>query len=749
MKNLLTILLISILSMSSIIGETYYSKTSGDLATLANWNSNRDGISGLTPSDFVSAEDIFIIQGIGGGSGSPHSMTVTTAFTIGSITNNTKLLLEDGASLTHTGANNFSFGSAAVFQIDNGGNYNHNGSGAFTSLFGGTESFAPNSTFTIGGTTSPGTGPSTLTFSGSFGNFIFSTSSSTTMQCNDRFPNVAGNFTKSSTTAEFRMAGSVAGNGGFTIEGNFLLSGGIFSFGNGSVASNLTVKGNFNLTGGTFLNAVTGGTAEIPKVCTLYLSKQGVVTFVKSLNTITANNSSNRRIRFEITSGTILDMGTNILDCVSGANVDFVINSGAGVRFGDEGGIVLQGTLPTTGNVRTSANSIRQLSLGGNYEYTGSEAQVTGTGLPASVNNLTINNAANVTLTNDLQVNGTLLKQSGDLILDGKNLTYGSTASTGAVQTLNAPSNVNVGGLGAEISSVANLGSTTVTRGLFALSGNSNQGIKRWYKITPTINTGLDATLVFPYSDGEELNGIAEGNLRLFKSTDDGTTWTMVTANVIHDAGANTFTVTGLDGFSTWTLGDVGSPLPVELTSLTANVNGKVVSIKWETATEIDNYGFEIERSKGTNNSGWINIGFVKGNGNSNSLNQYSYNDKSISQSGKYSYRLKQLDNSGAYKYYDAVEVDVTVPIKYGVSQNYPNPFNPSTRIEYQIPVKGNVSIKLYDVIGNQVMSLLNEDKEAGVYTLDVDAKHLSNGVYFYQIKSGDFVQTKKMTLLK
>lgn len=420
-------------------------------------------------------------------------------------------------------------------------------------------------------------------------------------------------------------------------------------------------------------------------------------------------------------------------------------------------------TIGSTGKLRfrdgTYPTGAITLNSGSTVEYYGSEAITLGTS-PDTYHNLTINNSAGVTLGTNITVNGTLLKENGDITLGDYTINFGPSSSTGAVQALNAPSSVNVGDLGAVISSGANLGSTTVTRGLYALAGNSNQGIKRWYKITPTNNTGLSATLVFPYNEGDELNGITEGNLRLFKSTDDGATWTMVTTGgditVTHDPDNNTFTVTGLDGFSLWTLGDNSNPLPVELTSFNAKATGKNVILNWATATEIDNYGFEIERThhnppfeKAGTQGGWEKLGFVQGSGNSNSVKEYSFTDKSSKKNGTFVYRLKQIDNNGTFQYSNEVEVEVNIPLSYAVSQNYPNPFNPSTRIEYQIPLAGKVSIKLYDVLGNLVTSLVDETKEAGSYIFDFDARNLSNGVYFYQIRAGEFIQTKKMTLIK
>ncbi|GAB6283407.1 MAG: hypothetical protein STSR0008_21730 [Ignavibacterium sp.] len=201
-------------------------------------------------------------------------------------------------------------------------------------------------------------------------------------------------------------------------------------------------------------------------------------------------------------------------------------------------------------------------------------------------------------------------------------------------------------------------------------------------------------------------------------------------------------------------------PLPVELTSFTLNILSSGVELKWQTATEVNNYGFEILRS--AQNDEWINLGFIQGNGNSNSPKDYSYVDEDIKNqaNGKYYYRLKQIDTDGSYKYSESIEVDwkdgitdvnddSNLPKEFSLSQNYPNPFNPSTVINYQLPVNSRVVLKVYDVIGKEVATLINKEQEAGYHTAQFSGKGLSSGMYFYKIEAGNFVQVKKMILLK
>ena len=187
-------------------------------------------------------------------------------------------------------------------------------------------------------------------------------------------------------------------------------------------------------------------------------------------------------------------------------------------------------------------------------------------------------------------------------------------------------------------------------------------------------------------------------------------------------------------------------PLPVELSSFTAKVFNNSVQLNWITQTEIKNFGFDIECSD--NKSFWSKIGFVHGNGNSNSPIKYSFiDDKPVGQ--KLNYRLKQIDNDGAFEYSMIISVNLGIPDKYTLFQNYPNPFNPTTTIKYQLPANCKVVLKVFNVLGNEVATLLNQTKEAGRYEVTWDASKLSSGIYFYRLQTRNFIQIKKMILLK
>ncbi|MBZ0184239.1 MAG: T9SS type A sorting domain-containing protein [Melioribacteraceae bacterium] len=200
--------------------------------------------------------------------------------------------------------------------------------------------------------------------------------------------------------------------------------------------------------------------------------------------------------------------------------------------------------------------------------------------------------------------------------------------------------------------------------------------------------------------------------------------------------------------------------LPVELVSFTAFSNSDGIILNWQTATEVNNYGFDIERriSNLEGNGSWEKVGFVEGNGNSNTPRSYSFTENYYLE-GIIQYRLKQIDTDGKFKYSEVIEANNTLPEKFELSQNYPNPFNPSTTIAYSIAQDANVTIKIYDVLGNQIVVLIDEEQSAGNYQIVFNTASvkggISSGVYFYRIQAlgmdgtENFIATKKMAVLK
>jgi len=192
---------------------------------------------------------------------------------------------------------------------------------------------------------------------------------------------------------------------------------------------------------------------------------------------------------------------------------------------------------------------------------------------------------------------------------------------------------------------------------------------------------------------------------------------------------------------------DPSSPLPVELTSFSAIIKDKSVNLSWVTETEVNSYGFEVQRLNKTDT--WEILGFVEGHGNSNSPKRYNFIDNKVNATSRYSYRLKMIDNDGTFEYSKTLEVNLAIPTTLDLNQNYPNPFNPSTTISFTLPESGNVSLKIFNPLGEEVATLINGFTEAGSHTFNFSAKSLPSGMYIYQLSTNKNTLTKKMLLLK
>lgn len=195
--------------------------------------------------------------------------------------------------------------------------------------------------------------------------------------------------------------------------------------------------------------------------------------------------------------------------------------------------------------------------------------------------------------------------------------------------------------------------------------------------------------------------------------------------------------------------------LPVELSSFTAKVlKSGGVKLDWRTETEVNNYGFEILRGvypakSGTQNDKWEKIGFVAGNGNSNSPKDYTFTDNLTLTRTLY-YRLKQIDTDGQFEYSKVIEVDAgIIPAEIVLEQNYPNPFNPSTTIRFNLTHSGDVRLSIYNLLGEQIMQLVNGFLEAGIHTVNFNASDLNSGVYLYKFETNGIIQSRKMILAK
>jgi hypothetical protein len=198
--------------------------------------------------------------------------------------------------------------------------------------------------------------------------------------------------------------------------------------------------------------------------------------------------------------------------------------------------------------------------------------------------------------------------------------------------------------------------------------------------------------------------------------------------------------------------------LPVELSTFTARQEKNSVILEWQTGSETDNLGFIIER-KETNNefierASYANNEELKGAGNTSVRSDYTFTDNNVVSGVTYEYRISDVDYSGKVEILKTITINITenstdIPKTYALNSAYPNPFNPTTTISYDLPNSSFVTISVYDITGNLVENLMNENKEAGSYSVKWNASNISSGIYLYRLVTNDFVSTKKLILLK
>ena len=246
-------------------------------------------------------------------------------------------------------------------------------------------------------------------------------------------------------------------------------------------------------------------------------------------------------------------------------------------------------------------------------------------------------------------------------------------------------------------------------------------------------------------------NDVSGSDVDLYFGKLNGTTYTSLG---LVDYNNNKLYKTELTSFSTFTGGE-STPMPVELSSFNANVISRDVKLNWITATETNNAGFEIQKSeiRSQKQEEWVKVGYINGNGTKTTPTNYTFEEKKLNL-GKYNYRLKQIDYNGNFEFHNLNGfIEIGVPNKFDISQNYPNPFNPTTKIDFDLPYDSKVTMKLYDISGREVMTLVNEQRTAGYYTVQMNGNNLSSGMYFYRIiaegNGQKYVMTKKAILIK
>jgi hypothetical protein len=396
--------------------------------------------------------------------------------------------------------------------------------------------------------------------------------------------------------------------------------------------------------------------------------------------------------------------------------------------------------------------TIQGLTIDGDYavDLTGTLEVVKASNVSNPV--LVLGNAnADATLTGD-----GALALGANATLDDNGLTAGTITAT---RTVGAGQTVDFGNIGLTIANRnASLGGggggtdpqqTTVTRVDGDPVTKGEGSIERYYDVEAANETGLDVDLTFTYDDAE-LNGLTESNLVLFRSDDQGANWAELAINSA-DANANTIRREGLSSFSRFTAAESGSSLPVELTRFDAVADDGQVILRWRTASEANNSGFAVQRATRTDGEtgAFQKIGFVDGEGTTTTEQQYRFEDDSWPRgSGTLVYRLKQVDRDGSVSYSKTVEVRPTTPTQPKLIGPRANPVSGTATIRYALPEATTVRLAVYNALGQQVATLVQDQKPAGRQSAQFDTSALPSGVYFVRMQAGAFTSTQRVAVV-
>ncbi|MBN4066117.1 T9SS type A sorting domain-containing protein, partial [Candidatus Amoebophilus asiaticus] len=524
-------------------------------------------------------------------------------------------------------------------------------------------------------------------------------------------------------------------------------SGGIFNNNTGvleiSQTTKPTIDGTFNgNTGTVYYNSTTNLLVnEDPTYYTLKVRENnGYTAHIGDAGAVKCTN-------LEITNpGTAGGTGHLHGNIDIGGNVTI----GSGTTLQPNYNINLAGNFANSGTFTAGSNTVT---------FDGSSAQAISGSSTTTFNNLTNNNSSTgITLNSAITVTNNLTLTDGDVDLNGNNIDLSSTGTivsetndkrikgtTGVItttRTINAPSSLDVGGMGVILTGPDNLGSTTIQRGHTPQSGAGNTGIERYYDISPTNNSGLDMTLRFNYYSNEQA-GQSEGDFTLWRSTDGGSTWTNKVGTL--DTGSDYIELASITAFSRWTVSNsVTDPLPIELLSFSAEVEGNGVRLKWETASEINNDYFTIERSD--NGIDFEILTIVEGAGNSNQLLSYEAFDENPYKGISY-YRLKQTDYDGKWEYFPMVSVTF-MPDEFEIVEMLPNPTDNSTTIYFTANENETVILKVYNTNGQEVFSKSILTTK-GVNEIYLDAAGLTKGMYLICLENQSRHQRVQAKLVK
>jgi hypothetical protein len=696
--------------------------------------------------------------------------SITGTINFGSTSGTARNMTFNGAVTLNSGAvwNETTTGAAATFSFGNSLTNNattftaqntaHNFTGATMTLSGTTATVIPTATFT-GNYTNSGTFTSAtlLTVTGAAirltnnGTITASTALSGTggvTQGATGILNIGGTSGIATLTAT-AVGNTVNYTGGIqtvkaTTFDNLTLSGS-----GAKTTTGVTVNGILSLEGTATASAVpTYGAASTLQYKGSSLQTTGVEfpsTFARpviidNVNGVTLGGSKTVSGTLTVNSGTTLNCGTNI---VSGAGT-FTLSSGGSLGIGSTAGIAASGT---TGNIQTTT---RSFSTAANYIYNGIAAQVTGNGLPATINNLTINNSTDVSLSGSVTVGGTVTATSGRINTGANTLTRSNLAGTGIKYLLSSSNYINITSAGITGITIQEYANTTPLN--LAGTYDATKAVNRYYTISGVTGTG-SASVCLDYLLGEQGGSYTytSGNVWNYTGAGPWVNQGQLLAGQFYAETGSPLSSANLAG--DYSIGASDAALPVQLALFVGNFVDNNVKLEWQTISEVNNYGFNVQRFNG-NSKNYENVGFVLGKGTTLEPQIYSHIDENIK--GSVEYRLEQIDNNGLKNYFGPIflnpngAVDNSVPAVFALNQNYPNPFNPSTKISFSLANAGYTTLKVYNIVGKEVASLFSGNAEAGKqYVVNFDAKSLSSGMYFYKLQSGSNVEVNKLTLVK
>ncbi|MEK7249768.1 MAG: T9SS type A sorting domain-containing protein, partial [Bacteroidota bacterium] len=279
--------------------------------------------------------------------------------------------------------------------------------------------------------------------------------------------------------------------------------------------------------------------------------------------------------------------------------------------------------------------------------------------------------------------------------------------------------------------------------------------VDRQWTITE-IGGGKNATVTFQYNSGEFLLASFDVTNN-FIARHNGTQWLTTAATETFPVGGPfTSSASGFTSFSPFGITSNTSALPIQLASFTGTFVNGGVRLNWRTLSEINNYGFFVQR-RAESGEQFVDVpnSFVAGHGTTNEPHNYTFTDNTIS-AGSWQYRLKQVDLDGTIHFTEPINVSSPTsvkeiaPIEFALEQNYPNPFNPETNIKFSVEETARATLEIYNLLGQKVATLFDDVVEAGYYqTVKFDGANLASGMYLYRLQSGQKSDLKKLMLLK